>query len=95
MLCNIIDNRKRKYRWRNLNAIVEATEHDNSCADSDQIPEAEQGIAPTYENRSGISLNEAVQWASEFNGSITLYLYDAGSGIGEDHFEEMQMRFEN
>jgi hypothetical protein len=42
MLWNIIDKRTRPYRWREVNAIVEAVEHDNSCADADQAPESDR-----------------------------------------------------
>ncbi len=38
MIWNIVDNRTRTYRWKTINAIVEAVEHDNSCQDSDQAP---------------------------------------------------------
>lgn len=40
MIRNIIDRRDRSYRWKTVNAIIEAVEHDNSCADADQAPEA-------------------------------------------------------
>jgi hypothetical protein len=40
MIWNIIDRREQPYRWREVNAIVEAVEHDNSCRDADQAPEA-------------------------------------------------------
>jgi hypothetical protein len=35
MIWNIIDRRKRPYRWRVVTAIIEATWHDDSCPDSD------------------------------------------------------------
>jgi len=35
MILNIIDNRKRPYRWKRISAIIEATWHDNSCEDAD------------------------------------------------------------
>jgi hypothetical protein len=31
MIWNIIDNRSRPYCWKRINAIAEATCHDNSC----------------------------------------------------------------
>ncbi len=82
MLCNIVDKRKRRHRWRKVNAIVEATEHDNANGDSDQVPEEEQGIAVTYEELVGVSVHEALQWASNFDGPTTLFLYDDGDGVG-------------
>ena len=44
MIWNIIDNRRRPYRWREVNAIVEAVEHDNSCPDADQAPESDPAV---------------------------------------------------
>jgi hypothetical protein len=38
MICNIIDKRARPYRWREVNAIIEATSHDNAWADADHQP---------------------------------------------------------
>jgi hypothetical protein len=36
MIANIIDKRERKYRWKRVQAIIEAVWHDNACKDSDQ-----------------------------------------------------------
>lgn len=36
-IVNIIDRRTRPYRFKVVNAIVEAAWHDNSVADSDQV----------------------------------------------------------
>lgn len=78
MICNVIDNRTRPYRWRRINAIIEATAHDNSCADSDQQPPGDEDV--TYEQREGISLTEAVNWAMSARSPVTLYLHDEGAG---------------
>ena len=79
MIWNIIDHRERPYRWRRINAIVEATCHDNSCTDSDQAEEGPEDIV--YDQREGISLEGAIAWASSLPGGVTLYLYDEGRGI--------------
>lgn len=78
MIHNIIDHRSRPYRWRKINAIIEATSHDNSCADSDQQPPSHDDVI--YNQREGISLAEAVKWAMAAPSPVTLYLYDEGAG---------------
>lgn len=94
MLCNIIDRRTRPYRWRQVNAIVEATEHDNSCVDSDQAPESDPASTVDYEALEAVSVSEAVKWAEGQPCPVTLYLYDLGSGFGdEEHFTSVEVRF--
>lgn len=78
MLCNIVDHRDRPYRWKRVNAIIEPTFHDNSCADSDEAEENHE--ADVYDKREGISLAEAVAWASAKPYAATLFLYDEGRG---------------
>ena len=78
MIWNIIDRRKRRYRWKRINAIIEPTFHDNSCLDSDQTEEDPD--AGVYEQREGISLAEAVTWATTKPYAVTLFLYDEGRG---------------
>ncbi|MBI3437882.1 MAG: hypothetical protein HY054_04405 [Proteobacteria bacterium] len=80
MICNIIDARERKYRWKKINAIIEATWHDNSCQDTDIADSVSADIEVTYEQREGISLMEAVEWAHADPCPVTLYLYDEGKG---------------
>lgn len=36
MLTNIIDHRKRPYRFKKINAVIEPTRHDNTVKDADQ-----------------------------------------------------------
>jgi hypothetical protein len=94
MICNIIDRRKRPYRWRAVNAVVEATEHDNSVSDADQAPEANVATVVDYDERLSISVQEAVLWAIEQPCDVTLYLYDLGSGPEETiHFDSQTVRF--
>jgi hypothetical protein len=96
MLWNIIDNRERRYRWKIVNAIVEAVEHDNSCADADQAPESDPSKVVLYDALEAVSVNEAITWAMEQSCPVTLYLYDEGKGFDEDvHFNEMEVRFES
>jgi hypothetical protein len=86
MIWNIIDRRKRPYRWRRVNAIIEAVEHDNSCADADQAPPAPPRTIVDYDQREGISVEDAVRWASAQSCPVTLYLYDDGDGTSVAHF---------
>lgn len=79
MIWNIIDNRKRKYRWLEINAVIENAWHDNSCEDSDQIAESDDGTM--YDQRKNILLHDAILWAEKAPGNVTLYLYDKGQGI--------------
>jgi len=79
MIWNVIDQRVRPYRWKRINAIVEATSHDNSCSDSDQAESGPDDII--YDEREGISVADAIAWANNLPCSVTLYLYDEGRGI--------------
>lgn len=80
MIWNIIDSRKRPFRWRAITAIIEPVSHDNSCADSDQA-EGPEGDFLVYDQREEISLADAVVWAQSQPFAVTLYLYDLGEGI--------------
>jgi hypothetical protein len=94
MIWNIIDRRKRPYRWKRVNAIIEAVEHDNSCPDADQAPEAAINIVVDYDQRESISIEDAVLWASQQDCAVTLYLYDVGDGIANaGHFNAVGERF--
>lgn len=96
MLWNIIDNRKRKYRWSSVNAIIEAVEHDNSCADADQAPESDPAVTIDYDALEAVSVNEAVAWAMSQACPVTLYLYDEGAGFSDDdHLGNVAERFDN
>src|SRR5262245_48468334 len=78
MICNIIDRRKRPFRWKRINAIVEPTWHDEGVPDSDQAERGPDDLV--YDQREGISLADAIAWANSLPESVTLFLYDAGSG---------------
>ncbi len=79
MIANIIDDRKRHFRFLKINAVVEATWHDNSVEDADQILKASGG--PSYEQREHITLASAIRWADSFLAPVTLYLYEEDDGI--------------
>lgn len=77
-ICNIVDNRKNKYQYRRINAIVEATWHDNSCEGADLAPN--DSAAPDFRERENISVAEALAWANEMPGDVTLFLWSEGDG---------------
>lgn len=78
-IANIVDRRKHQYRFNVVNAIIEAAWHDNSCKDSDQVPN--EGAGPSYDEKEHIHLADAVTWANSFAEPVTLYLYDKDGGI--------------
>ncbi len=86
MITNIIDKRKRPYRFLKVDAIVESAWHDNSVNDADQV-QPDENCGPTYDERQYIPLSEAVTWASAFAEPVTLFLYDEEAGITE-HSDE-------
>lgn len=94
MLWNVIDNRTRPYRWREVNAIIEAVEHDNSCKDADQAPASDLSLTVDYDALEAVSVHEAVKWANDQRCPVTLYLYDLGDGFTDEaHFDEVANRF--
>lgn len=73
---NIVDRRKKPYRWKRVLAIVEPACQDNSVKDSDQ---AEKPMHDwSYDERDGISVQEAIAWAGRHIGQTTLFLRDEG-----------------
>ena len=77
---NIVDRRKNKYRFQKINAVVEATWHDNSVEDSDQSTKpANDG--PSYEEKEHISLEASLAWGASFSTPVTLYIYGPDDGI--------------
>jgi hypothetical protein len=80
MIANIIDNRERPYRWKVVNAVVEAVENDNACEDADQATEPAYASSG-YDERRSVSVQAAVEWATAKPEAVTLYLYDDGEGI--------------
>src|SRR5258708_33782491 len=80
MISNIIDRRKRKYRWKEITAIIEPTYHDNLVDDGDKAEIPEPGFID-YDEMRIISVADAIAWATSLPFAVTLYLYDLGSGI--------------
>jgi hypothetical protein len=74
MILNIIDGRKRRYRWTRVKAIIEPTWHDNSCKDADHASPC--GDELDYDERLDISVSDAIKWAADLNYYVTLYVYD-------------------
>lgn len=94
MIWNIIDRRERPYRWREVNAIVEAVEHDNSCQDADQAPTSDPAVVVDYDALEAVSIREAIAWANQQPCPVTLYLYDTDQGFEtEEHFRAVGNRF--
>ncbi|WP_315774273.1 MULTISPECIES: hypothetical protein [unclassified Bradyrhizobium] len=94
MIWNVIDRRSRPYRWKFVTAIVEAVEHDNSCADADQADEAPVSLVVDYDKREGLSVCEAIQWANAQRCPVTLYIYDADGETTDNHFHACGARFD-
>jgi len=84
MICNVVDRRRRQYHWRKVNAVVEATSHDNRTPDSDQMPQQPDDVS--YKELLGVTLAEAVEWAQRFGGPVTLHIYDEGDGPERTEF---------
>jgi len=94
MLWNIRDKRTRPNRWREVNAIIEATEHDNSCLDADQAPESDPKLIVDYDALETVSVQEAIAWANSQPYPVTLFLYDLGGGFSDsEHFDGLEGRF--
>jgi hypothetical protein len=85
-LLNIVDRRKRTYRFKKINAVIEPTRHDNRCKDSDQVDGRDAWLG--YDEREHISLADAIEWASTFPDELTLYIYDEDGGIYPDQQKE-------
>ncbi|MDD9921821.1 MAG: hypothetical protein OXQ92_06010 [Boseongicola sp.] len=56
-------------------AVMESAAKNNEAEDADSVDEA-IGVMIDYAERSGISVREAIQWAEQAGGPVTLYLYD-------------------
>lgn len=82
MIWNVIDDRKRSYRWARVDAVVEDVAHDNCCVDADQA-ESDPETSVLCEARTVLSLHEAILWAESMPGRVTLYLYDQDTLHGD------------
>jgi len=75
MITNIIDMREDPYRWKKVFAVIEPTYNDNS-AGGDQADKTVGLNVFAIEERGKISLAEAITWATDASGEVTLYLYN-------------------
>ena len=62
-----------------MNAVVEPVWHANTVEDADQFP-CDEEAELQYDERRGVSVAEAIAWASALDAGVTLYLYDEGDG---------------
>lgn len=84
MITNIIDRRTNRHLWRTVDAVAEATWHDNhnpkvAGTHDNADPAASRERGDTYGVRMALSVADAIQWAQTFADEVTLYLYDAGT----------------
>jgi hypothetical protein len=75
MIVNLIDLRENQYRWKAVLAVVENAAKNND-ADGADVVATSMGIEIDYAERDGISVRDAVLWAEQLQGKVTLYLYD-------------------
>lgn len=73
-ILNIIDCRKRPYRFKKVNVVIEPTRHDNRCKDADQADGIDTWMG--YADMERATLSEAIGWAAAHADELTLYIYD-------------------
>ncbi|MCK6104138.1 MULTISPECIES: hypothetical protein [unclassified Brevundimonas] len=87
MIANIIDRRVHVHKWRSVDAVAEATWHDNARPGTPHHDNADKAASITHgdtmASRSGISVTEAIAWAQAYSDEVTLYLYDMGTWPSE------------
>jgi len=88
MIWNVIDRRRRRYRWAKVHAIVEPTWHDNSVSGADQAPETTAETDVVFDERKEISVNDAITWATSQSCPATLYIRD-GETLDQSSSEEV------
>lgn len=82
MLVNVLDLRERSYRWKSVLAVLESAAKNNEAEDADHVQD-NVGVLIDYAERRGISVRDAVLWAEQMSGPVTLYLYDDDGDEGE------------
>ena len=75
MIVNLIDLRENQYRWKAVLAVVENAAKNNEADGADKVASI-VGVEIDYAERDGISVRDAVLWAEQLQGKVTLYLYD-------------------
>lgn len=82
MIANIIDRRKHQYTWDKVTAIFEPSWHDHHVKkELGPVTASENRGKWSYEELPECSVSEALKFADELPGDVTLYLYDQGDGI--------------
>lgn len=85
MIGNIRDHRKSPYRWKKVDAVIEALEHDNANPDADQAAPGDPKKYVLCEDLCSVSVSEAIDWATNIPYHVTLFLYDFGaSGMADE-----------
>ncbi|RZJ17416.1 MAG: hypothetical protein EON91_09500 [Brevundimonas sp.] len=84
MITNILDRRTHLHRWRKIDAVAEATWHDNQQPADGALHDnadsaASIALGDTYAVRRGLSVTGALAWANAYPDEVTLYLYDEGT----------------
>ena len=84
MITNILDRRTNRHRWRRIDAVAEATWHDNQdtkdgSAHDNADSAASIALGDTYAVRISLSVTDAIAWAQTYPDEVTLYLYDVGT----------------
>ena len=82
MLMNVMDLRERPYRWREVLAVLESAFKNNEAPDGDKVS-GDIGAFIDYAERSGITVRDAMQWAEQAGGPVTLYLFDMDADLAE------------
>ncbi len=75
MIVNLIDLRENAYRWKSVLAVVESAAKNNEAQNADAV-DVSGGVEIDYAEREGISVRDAILWAEQVQGKVTLYLYD-------------------
>ncbi|AOR80626.1 hypothetical protein BES08_27705 (plasmid) [Novosphingobium resinovorum] len=57
IIWKVIDQRSPPCRWGNVNALIEAVEHDNRVLDADQAPESDPLDVIDYDQREGVKVD--------------------------------------
>jgi hypothetical protein len=75
VITNIVDQRKRRHRWKRVHVVAEATWHDNSVTDADQAAPGDESV--DYDEMDDVTLAHAIVWGQGLPGEVTLFIYDA------------------
>jgi hypothetical protein len=79
MIVNVIDKRTNCYKWKQVDACVEPTWHDNSVGADQAVKGSAEQEGIGYEEIQLVSVHRAFEWANGFPYASTVYLYDPGT----------------